>query len=105
MGKPADAEPIEAPDPFGSGKADAGETSSESSDRRGQCGEGDGIQITGRIKWFDATRGFGFLVSDQCEGEVLVHFSVLRDHERRSLPEGAIVKCVVEVQEGRLQAR
>jgi cold shock protein len=50
--------------------------------------------ITGRVKWFDATRGFGFLVSDEIEGDVLIHFSVLRDHGRRSIPEGAIIECI-----------
>lgn len=65
----------------------------------------DGFRVEGRIKWFDATRGFGFLVSDQCEGDVLVHFSVLRDHGRRSLPEGALVECIAERQERGLQAR
>lgn len=65
----------------------------------------EGFPVTGRVKWFDATRGFGFLVSDQCEGDVLIHFSVLRDHHRRSLPEGAIVECIAEQQERGLQAR
>ncbi|MEO6580260.1 MAG: cold shock domain-containing protein, partial [Sphingomicrobium sp.] len=65
----------------------------------------DGLRISGRIKWFDATRGFGFLVSDQCEGDVLVHFSVLRDHGRRSLPEGALIECIAEQQDRGLQAR
>src|SRR3954468_7352766 len=50
--------------------------------------------ITGRVKWFDATRGFGFLVSDDVEGDVLIHFSVLREHGRRSVPEGAVLECV-----------
>src|SRR5690349_6033514 len=54
-----------------------------------------GLRVTGRIKWFDATRGFGFLVSDAIDGDVLVHFSVLREHNRRSLPEGAVVTCDV----------
>ncbi len=65
----------------------------------------DGIHVEGRIKWFDATRGFGFLVSDQIDGDVLVHFSVLRDHGRRSLPEGAHVECIAERQDRGLQAR
>lgn len=57
--------------------------------------------VTGRVKWFDASRGFGFLVSDSIQGDILVHFSVLRDHGRRSLPEGAIVECVpMRVQRG-----
>ena len=64
----------------------------------------DAFAVTGRIKWFDATRGFGFLVSEQCEGDILVHFSVLRDHDRRSLPEGAIVEALVQPQQRGLQA-
>jgi CspA family cold shock protein len=61
--------------------------------------------ITGRVKWFDATRGFGFLVSDQVEGDVLLHFSVLREHGRRSVPEGALIECVpVQLDRG-LQAK
>jgi CspA family cold shock protein len=63
------------------------------------------LRVVGRIKWFDATRGFGFLVSDQIEGDILVHFSVLRDHDRRSLPEGAIVECIAERQDRGLQAK
>ena len=65
----------------------------------------EGFKVEGRIKWFDATRGFGFLVSDQVEGDVLVHFSVLRDHGRRSLPEGALIECIAERQDRGLQAR
>ena len=60
--------------------------------------------VIGRVKWFDSTRGFGFVVSDQVEGDVLLHFSVLREHGRRSLPEGATVECVPARQERGLQA-
>ena len=62
-------------------------------------------RVTGTMKWFDATRGFGFLVSEQIAGDVLVHFSVLKEHDRRSLPEGAVVECLVAEQERGLQAR
>ena len=61
--------------------------------------------ITGRVKWFDATRGFGFLVSDDVDGDVLLHFSVLREHGRRSVPEGAIIECVPVKLDRGLQAR
>ena len=64
----------------------------------------DTFEVTGRIKWFDATRGFGFLVSDQCDGDILVHFSVLREHDRRSLPEGTIIEALVQRQQRGLQA-
>src|SRR5437763_4258573 len=61
--------------------------------------------IVGRVKWFDATRGFGFLVSEQVEGDVLLHFSVLREHGRRSVPEGATIECVPVRLDRGLQAK
>ncbi len=63
------------------------------------------LKLVGTVKWFDATRGFGFIVSDSAKGDILVHFSVLKEHDRRSLPEGAIVECLVAEQERGLQAR
>ena len=60
--------------------------------------------VVGRVKWFDATRGFGFVVSDGIDGDILLHFSVLREHGRRSLPEGALVECVPTRLERGLQA-
>lgn len=60
---------------------------------------------SGHVKWFDATRGFGFIVPDDASGDILLHFSVLREHGRRMLPEGARVECeVVEASRG-LQAK
>ena len=52
------------------------------------------ILVEGRIKWFDATRGFGFIIPDVASmGDVLIHFSLLRDHGRRMLPEGTVISC------------
>lgn len=67
--------------------------------------EADGAAITARVKWFDATRGFGFLVSDEVDGDILIHFSVLREHGRRSLPEGAIVECTAARLDRGMQAK
>ena len=60
--------------------------------------------LEGTVKWFDATRGFGFVVADDDLGDVLIHFSVLRDHGRRMLPEGTRVKCHIKHGERGLQA-
>jgi CspA family cold shock protein len=62
-------------------------------------------RVTGTVKWFDATRGFGFLIGDEGEGDILVHFSVLREHGRRTLPEGARVECFAAKRERGLQCR
>jgi len=82
----------------------ADESRAESAAPDADAGE-EGFKVTGTMKWFDATRGFGFLVSDEVQGDILVHFSVLKEHDRRSLPEGAIVECLVVDQERGLQAR
>ena len=41
---------------------------------QGYSAEGEEFEVTGRVKGFDATRGFGFLVSDDVEGDILIHF-------------------------------
>ena len=61
--------------------------------------------FAGQVKWFDATRGFGFVVDDTVQGDILIHFSVLKDHGRRSLPEGASVTGVAAKQQRGYQAR
>lgn len=45
------------------------------------------VRETGPVKWYDAARGFGFVVTSL--GDVLVHFSLLVEHDLRVLPEGA----------------
>lgn len=65
------------------------------------------IQSSGKsgvVKWFDTTRGFGFIVPDDGSDDILLHFSVLREHGRRMLPEGAAVTCLVEPGKKGLQA-
>lgn len=60
----------------------------------------------GVVKWFDVTRGFGFMVADDPSvGDILIHFSVLQDHGRRSVPEGARVECVAVQRQRGLQAK
>lgn len=65
----------------------------------------DTVPFDGVVKWFDATRGFGFVIDESFDGDILIHFSVLRDHGRRSLPEGARVTGVAARQERGFQAQ
>ena len=61
---------------------------------------------SGTLKWFDVTRGFGFVVADDPNaGDILVHFTILQPHGRRSLPEGARVDCIAVRRERGFQAR
>jgi len=68
--------------------------------------ESEGVAYWAVVKWFDVTRGFGFLVADDPSvGDILIHFSVLQDHGRRSLPEGARVDCVAVLRQRGWQAK
>ena len=63
------------------------------------------LPLSGTLKWFDVTRGFGFLVADDADiGDILIHFSILQAHGRRSLPEGARVTCLAVRRERGMQA-
>lgn len=73
-------------------------------DEGGGAGDGasaEAVRVSGVMKWFDVTRGFGFAVADDpAMGDVLIHFTVLQAHGRRSLPEGARIEALA-VQRGR----
>lgn len=84
---------------FQRSNAEMSELSANDSDADGA------VEVSGRVKWFDATRGFGFVVSEAIDGDILVHFSILEAHDRRSLPEGASVQLLAVRQERGWQAR
>lgn len=52
--------------------------------------------IKGQVKWFDAAKGFGFIVCGDEEGDILLHANVLRNFGRSSVAEGS--RIVIEVQ-------
>lgn len=51
-------------------------------------------EVNGTIKWFDSVKGYGFISPEDDKGDILVHFSILKDIGRRMLPEGTTVKCL-----------
>jgi cold shock protein len=48
---------------------------------------------TATIKWFDATKGYGFAVPDENDGDILIHSSLLEQFDSRSLQEGSRITC------------
>ena len=51
------------------------------------------IEISGSIKWFDAAKGYGFIVPDDGQADVLLHVSCLRRDGYQTAYEGARVIC------------
>ncbi|MDM7930502.1 cold-shock protein [Tabrizicola sp.] len=57
--------------------------------------------VHGRVKWFDPSKGFGFIVSDDAEVDILLHANVLRNYGQGSVADGAgIVVRVQKTQRG-----
>jgi cold shock protein len=59
---------------------------------------------TGTVKWFNATKGFGFITRDS-GGDVFVHYSAINSEGYRSLEEGQRVSFMVAQGQKGLQAQ
>jgi CspA family cold shock protein len=57
------------------------------------------VRITGRVKWFDAGKGYGFIVPDDPGQtdlkDVLLHVTSLRNSGRENALEGSMITCEV----------
>ena len=47
-------------------------------------------KVRGHVKWFDAARGYGFLLVNDGGGDVLLHANVLRNFGRSSVTEDSL---------------
>lgn len=54
------------------------------------------IEMTGRIKWFDVAKGYGFIVPDDGGDDILLHVTVLKKDNFQTAPEGAHARCEVQ---------
>ncbi|MBN1121675.1 MAG: cold-shock protein [Anaerolineae bacterium] len=61
-------------------------------------------RYTGTVKWFNASKGFGFITPDESENDVFVHYSAIQTDGYASLEENQRVEFGVEETEKGLQA-
>lgn len=53
-------------------------------------------KMTGLVKWFDETKGFGFITQDNGGKDVFVHFRAIVSEGFKTLAEGQKVRYDVE---------
>jgi cold shock protein len=53
-------------------------------------------ELEGQVKWFDPGKGFGFIVSEAAEGDILLHANVLRNFGQSSVADGAGIRVRVQ---------
>jgi CspA family cold shock protein len=61
------------------------------------------VEVAGYIKWFDVAKGYGFIVPDNGDADVLLHVTVLRKDGFQTAREGARVVCEAAVRAKGLQ--
>jgi CspA family cold shock protein len=62
-------------------------------------------RVTGVVKWFNATKGFGFITNEE-KGDIFVHYSAIRDDGGfRTLEEGQEVEFTIAEGPKGLQAQ
>ena len=63
--------------------------------QRGEEIQPDVFEVQGSVKWFDPSKGYGFIVSDEDLPDVLLHVTCLRGGGFQTASEGARVVCEV----------
>ena len=53
------------------------------------------MRLSGTVKWFNDSKGFGFITREDGEKDVFVHHSAIQDQGYRSLNEGEQVEFEV----------
>ena len=51
---------------------------------------------TGQVKWFNESKGFGFIEQHDGGKDVFVHFSAIQSDSYKSLDEGQTVEFTIE---------
>jgi len=62
------------------------------------------VEVVGVIKWFDASKGYGFIVPDDGAADVLLHVTCLRRDGFQTAHEGARIVCEAVKREKGMQA-
>ena len=58
----------------------------------------------GKVKWFDAQKGYGFITDNKSEKDVFLHVSALEKSKLRVLRENQKIRFEIKEEKGKLKA-
>ena len=58
----------------------------------------------GKVKWFNAQKGYGFITDDKSEKDVFLHVSALEESKLRVLRENQKIQFEIKEEKGKLKA-
>ena len=62
------------------------------------------IMPSGKVKWFNAKKGYGFITDDETSKDIFLHVSALEESKLRVLKEEQKIEFDIKEKEKKLQA-
>ena len=59
---------------------------------------------SGKVKWFSAKKGYGFITDDETQKDIFLHVSTLEDSKLRVLKEEQLIEYDIKEEKNKLQA-
>ena len=59
---------------------------------------------TGKVKWFNAKKGYGFITDEETEKDIFLHVSALEESKLRTLKEDQKLEFEIKEEKDKLQA-
>tara|TARA_Y100000741_G_C18110305_1_gene500611 strand:- start:44 stop:247 length:204 start_codon:yes stop_codon:yes gene_type:complete len=59
---------------------------------------------SGKVKWFNSRKGYGFITDDETEKDIFLHITALEKSKLRVLKENQKIKFEIKEEKNKLQA-
>ena len=59
---------------------------------------------SGKVRWFNAKKGYGFIIDDKSEKDIFLHISMLEKSKLRVLRENQKIQFEIKEEKGKLKA-
>ena len=59
---------------------------------------------TGKVKWFNSKKGYGFITEDETEKDIFLHVSALEESKLKTLKEKQKLEFEIKEEKDKLQA-